>query len=142
MKALSIDRSTCMQDGICAEECPALVIAMDGGDGFPAPASGFERLCFDCGHCVAVCPTGAKSVATAGVDCSIALTYLELAAFSMGLGACWAGWFNFAANHHPPLTEALRLPEGHAVFGAMMLGHPRHGYQRIPPRKEPAIAWR
>jgi nitroreductase/NAD-dependent dihydropyrimidine dehydrogenase PreA subunit len=274
MKALSIDRSTCMQDGICAEECPALVIAMDGGDGFPAPASGFERLCFDCGHCVAVCPTGAMSltglrpeacapiradllpgpdgvehllrarrsirsfqdrpvgraalakligiashapsahnwqpvkwlvvedrgevrrlaglavdffrtvvhgnpvlaekldlaelvrhweaghdainrgaphlaiayspqaVATAGVDCSIALTYLELAAFSMGLGACWAGWFNFAANHHPPLTEALRLPEGHAVFGAMMLGHPRHGYQRIPPRKEPAIAWR
>jgi nitroreductase len=81
-------------------------------------------------------------MATAAVDCSIALTYLELAAFTMGLGACWAGWFNFAANHYAPLTEALGLPEGHAAFGAMMLGHPRHRYQRIPRRKQPDIVWR
>lgn len=62
MKTLSIDRTTCAQDGICAEECPALIIAADGGDGFPAPTAGFERLCFDCGHCVAVCPTASLSL--------------------------------------------------------------------------------
>jgi nitroreductase len=83
-----------------------------------------------------------QAVLTAPVDCSIALTYLELAAFAMGLGACWAGWFNFAANHYAPLTETLHLPEGHAAFGAMLLGHPRYAYQRIPPRKQPAVAWR
>jgi nitroreductase/NAD-dependent dihydropyrimidine dehydrogenase PreA subunit len=273
MKGLSIDRKKCAKDGICAKECPALIIAADGGDGFPAPTADFERLCFECGHCVAVCPNGAiavtglqpeacepvrrellpgpdavehllrarrsirsfrerpidratlakllaiaahaptahnwqevkwlivedrievrrlaglaveffraftqstpavaarldlpllieqwdagrdavnrdaphlaiayasQAVSSATADCAIALTYLELAAFSMGLGACWAGWFNFAANRYPPLTEALRLPEGHAAFGALMLGHPRHRYHRIPPRNPPSITW-
>jgi len=72
----------------------------------------------------------------------IALTYLELAAYAMGLGACWAGYFHFACGSYKPLQEALSLPEGHQVHGAMMLGYPRHRFSRIPMRNAPSIAWR
>lgn len=74
--------------------------------------------------------------------CTIALSYLELAATSMGLGGCWAGYFNAAAAGFPPLIEALALPECHQSYGAMMIGFPQYQYQRLPARKEPDITWR
>lgn len=73
--------------------------------------------------------------------CTIALTYLELAATGMGLGCCWAGYFQRAATTFPPLMEALSLPQGHQSFGAMMVGFPRFKYQRLPLRKPPKITW-
>lgn len=73
---------------------------------------------------------------------TIALAYLELAAPSFGLGACWAGYFNAAAALWPPMHKALMLPEDHASFGAMMIGYPKHTYHRLPLRKEPQILWR
>ncbi|MBW1842106.1 MAG: nitroreductase family protein [Deltaproteobacteria bacterium] len=74
--------------------------------------------------------------------CTIALTYLELAAASMGLGCCWAGYFNAAATTFPPMMEALSLPEGHHCFGAMMVGYPKFSYHRLPTRKPPSVTWR
>lgn len=74
--------------------------------------------------------------------CTIALTYLELAATSMGLGGCWAGYFNVAAASFPPLIKALALPEGHQSYGAMMVGYPQYRYWRLPERKTPEITWR
>jgi len=75
-------------------------------------------------------------------SCTIALTYLELAASALGLGACWAGYFNAAANFYPPLQQELALPEGHGTFGAMMVGHAKFAYHRIPLRNEARITWR
>jgi nitroreductase len=60
--------------------------------------------------------------------CIIALTYLELAVTSFGLGACWAGYFSAAANMGPPMKKALGLPEEHNSFGAMMVGYPKYKY--------------
>jgi nitroreductase/NAD-dependent dihydropyrimidine dehydrogenase PreA subunit len=74
--------------------------------------------------------------------CTIALTYLELAAPAMGLGCCWAGYFNAAATTFPPMKEALSLPKGHQCFGAMMVGYPGFKYHRLPTRKPPSISWR
>lgn len=74
--------------------------------------------------------------------CAIALTYLELAATTLGMGACWAGYFNAAAGVFPPMQEALALPSSHQAFGAMMVGYPQYRYQRLPPRNEPSITWR
>jgi len=74
--------------------------------------------------------------------CTIALTYLELAAPSMGLGGCWAGYFTAAATTFPPLQEALGLPEKHQTFGSMMLGYPKYSYHRLPPRRPPKVTWR
>jgi nitroreductase len=85
---------------------------------------------------------GPKQDRTAPTACTIALTYLELMAPAMGLGACWAGFFNAAAMFFPPLQKALDLPQGHMSFGAMMVGYPKVRYQRLPLRKEPPITWR
>lgn len=74
--------------------------------------------------------------------CTIALTYLELAATSMGLGCCWAGYFNVAATTYPPMQKALSLPKGHECFGSMMVGYPKFSYHRLPTRKPPPISWR
>lgn len=78
----------------------------------------------------------------APATCTIALTYLELAATGMELGGCWAGYFNAAASTFPPMREALGLPEGHLCYGAMMIGYPQFRYHRLPARKAPSITWR
>ena len=72
----------------------------------------------------------------------IALAYLELAAYSMGLGACWAGFLQMAVTFGPSVAEALQLPDGHRSLGAMMIGYPRHRFQRVPLRKQPEVIWR
>ena len=76
------------------------------------------------------------------VDCIIALTYLEVAAHAIGLGTCWAGILMGAANTHQPLIEALKLPDNHKAYGAMMLGYPKYRYFRIPTRQAVKVKWR
>lgn len=78
----------------------------------------------------------------APVAAATALAYLELAAPTFGLGACWAGYFNAAATSWPPMQKSLALPEDHITFGAMMVGYPKYKYHRLPLRKEPKIIWR
>ncbi|MBF0531115.1 MAG: nitroreductase family protein, partial [Deltaproteobacteria bacterium] len=73
---------------------------------------------------------------------TIALTWLELAAHSLGLGACWAGFVNAAATFYPPMLKALALPSGHQCLGVMMIGYPKYKYQRLPLRNVPRITWR
>ena len=85
---------------------------------------------------------GAKNDRIAPMNCVIALTYLELAAASMGMGCCWAGFLRSAAANYRPLVDALRLPEGHQCFGAMIVGYSKYRYQRIPTRKPAKITWR
>ncbi|MBU4565436.1 MAG: nitroreductase family protein [Desulfarculus sp.] len=268
-----VDREKCNKDKLCALDCPIGIITMDGPDGFPAPAEGFDQLCINCGHCVAVCPhealsqggitprqclpleapglgpeqlaqllkgrrsirrykeqpleqstiarlldmaryapsghnvqpvkwlvisgrdklmhlagivadwmrqvikedpelaesmhldhavaiwesgedrilRGAPHVVLAYAEaedlravapCILALGYIELAAYNLGLGACWAGYLNRAANNFPPMIKALGLPEGMASYGALMLGVPKYKFQRIPPRKPLEVTWR
>jgi nitroreductase/NAD-dependent dihydropyrimidine dehydrogenase PreA subunit len=83
-----------------------------------------------------------KDTRLAPTGCVIALTYLELAAAAMGMGCCWAGLFYRAVTSFPPMIDALKLPEGHECYGAMMLGYPKYSYHRIPLRKAPKITWR
>lgn len=274
MSLFEVDKEKCKRDGICVAECPFRLIEQRDELPVPTPVEGAEDLCIGCGHCVAVCPHGALSLAgmkpgdcppvrkdmalgieqvehfirsrrsirvyrdeeierdtigklidvahyaptgtnsqqvkwlvidsreavhslagiVAGflrylidandpvaakyplagmlsaweaghdlisrgapalvfthapkdyavgqVDSVIALTSLDLAAPSFGLGTCWAGFFMVAAAHWPPLQQALSLPEGNACFGAMMVGYPKYQYHRLPLRKEADITWR
>jgi len=75
------------------------------------------------------------------IDCVIAAATLELAASAFGLGACWAGIFMHAARDVPAIAEALSLPPGHHVHAALMLGHPKYPYPRIPPRRPLKLRW-
>lgn len=101
--------------------------------------AGYDIICRGApGLVIAYAP---KEYAAAPVDCTIALTFLDMAAPSFGFGACWAGFFMMAASYWPPLQQSLSLPEGHSSFGAMMVGYPKYKYQRLPLRKEADITW-
>lgn len=84
---------------------------------------------------------GSRDNPAAQSACTIALTYLDLAAPSLGLGTCWNGFFNAAAMQWEPLQQALGLEKRQVNFGAMMVGFPRFAYHRMPERKVPAIRW-
>jgi len=102
--------------------------------------NGIDRILRGAPHLVVA--HGPSALPASQPACIIALTYLELAANSFGLGGCWAGYFNTAANFHKPLQDALSLPEGHQCFGAMMVGYPRNRYHRLPLRNQAKIEWR
>ena len=57
MNLFNVNQETCNQDGICAAVCPASLIDFKKGE-YPTPIAGAEKLCIECWHCVAVCPTG------------------------------------------------------------------------------------
>ena len=69
------------------------------------------------------------------LDASIALTYIELSAHSLGVGACWAGFFTQAVAVYAPLREFLGLPQGSIVHGGQMLGYAKYNYPCLPWRK-------
>jgi len=100
---------------------------------------GQDRVCRSAPHVIVA--HAHKKNRAAPAACTIALTYLELAAFAFGLGACWGGYFNAAATNWAPMQEALRFPEDHVSFGAMMVGYPKFKYQRLPLRNEAKITW-
>ena len=62
MNPFNIDPQKCNKDGICVMACPTKVIQRKSSDDPPTPAPDFSDYCLLCGHCVAVCPTGAFSM--------------------------------------------------------------------------------
>jgi nitroreductase/NAD-dependent dihydropyrimidine dehydrogenase PreA subunit len=91
---------------------------------------------------VLVVTHASKENPIAVIDSATALAYLDLAANSMGLGTCWAGYVYIMANSFPAFKTLLALPEGHSTTGCMMLGYNKFKYYRIPKRREPKIVWR
>ncbi len=85
----------------------------------------------------------APAAAVGGMaDVSLALSYLELAAQTKGIGTCWAGIIHMGLQSWQPLIEAVGLPEGHVHQYAMMLGYAKPKYYRLPERKMPKIHWK
>ena len=76
------------------------------------------------------------------VDTTILLSYLELAAPALGLGACWAGLLKRALLNLPSLREIAGLSDGYPHYYPMMLGYPKYKYYRLPERKPPKITWK
>ena len=105
-----------------------------------AAARGEDRVLRNAPHLVVVYAPNDNRFAP--VASATALAYLELAAPSLGLGTCWAGYFAAAVKAFPPLAEALALPEGHEIHGAAMVGYPAVRYVKVPLRREPKIDWR
>lgn len=55
-----VNQQTCTKCGQCIADCPARIIAMEGGGPVIAPEK--EASCYKCQHCFAICPTGAISI--------------------------------------------------------------------------------
>lgn len=87
---------------------------------------------------VAVAPA---PVSVAMEDGVTAIAQAELAAPSLGLGSCWAGFFHLAAASSTEIKEYLAISENEKCVGAIMLGFPKYKYYRIPKRKQPCMIW-
>ena len=74
-------------------------------------------------------------------NCDIAVSYLELALPTLGLGACWAGFAMRAASASAEVRAAFGVPEGLTPFAGLMVGLPELKYQRVPARRELRVTW-
>jgi nitroreductase len=90
---------------------------------------------------VLVVASAPEATANGMVDVTLALSYFELAATTLGLGTCWAGLLEGALRSSSAAVEALGLPEGHPYHYPMMVGYPRKTYYRLPQRRTPKITW-
>lgn len=77
-----------------------------------------------------------KDAPSADSDCHIALSYFDLLAASMGLGALWSGLAKWALTVIiPDILGKLGIPETHQVGYMMVFGRPAVAYQRTVQRK-------
>ena len=74
-------------------------------------------------------------------DSVIAMTHVDLIAPSFGLGTCWAGFVQIAADASPEVARALCLPGGHTSRCAMLIGYPKYRFSRIPKRDALKVTW-
>jgi nitroreductase/NAD-dependent dihydropyrimidine dehydrogenase PreA subunit len=75
------------------------------------------------------------------IDLTIALSYLDLMAPAMGLGACWAGLLQGAFLGAPSIKAAGGMPDDHPHHYPMMVGYPGAKYFRLPERRAPKIVF-
>jgi nitroreductase/NAD-dependent dihydropyrimidine dehydrogenase PreA subunit len=102
--------------------------------------SGRDVICRNAPHLIIA--HGPEQQPSASHPAAIAITYLELAAASLGVGTCWAGFVFFGAAVSPKLHESLGLPNGQRCAGAVLVGWPALRHLRIPARRTPTISWR
>ena len=57
MYTITIDRSRCKKDGLCASVCPKGIFVQREKRTIPELVD--KERCIECGHCVAICPHGA-----------------------------------------------------------------------------------
>ena len=90
---------------------------------------------------VLIVASAPKESAFGLVDLTLALSYLDLLAPTMGLGTCWAGLLQGALLSSPPLKEKVGIPKEHPHHYPMMLGYPAVKHHRLPERKPPKITF-
>ncbi len=62
MLPMIIDHDKCKADGICVAVCPRKLIKFFDEESKPRPIPEAAELCFNCGHCLTVCPAGAITI--------------------------------------------------------------------------------
>ncbi|HBG07800.1 MAG: nitroreductase [Geobacteraceae bacterium GWC2_58_44] len=88
-----------------------------------------------------VCADPAESGVENGIeyyiaDTAIAFEHICLAAFSLGLGTCWMGWYDEAA-----IKNVLGIPAGIRVVGVTPLGYPDQEPKQRPRKDLTEIAY-
>ncbi|MEG0323519.1 MAG: nitroreductase family protein, partial [Raoultibacter sp.] len=62
LKMVEIQEAVCIGCGKCADDCVANNILIEAGKAH------IQKICFCCGHCVAICPTAAVSIPSYDMD--------------------------------------------------------------------------
>ncbi len=61
MLTISVDDNKCLKDGLCEKICPMGLIQCSDSEPFVRAIPDFHHWCIGCGHCLAICPSGALS---------------------------------------------------------------------------------
>lgn len=69
----------------------------------------------------------------------LASSYMELMAYSLGLGVLYSGFFVAAAKFNKKLSAILEQEKGGKLVTCLVIGYPAVDYERIPPRKEAKV---
>ncbi|MCP4452786.1 MAG: 4Fe-4S dicluster domain-containing protein, partial [Planctomycetes bacterium] len=84
---------------------------------------------------------GVKANDQVHANCAIAARNMEIMAESMGLGTCWVGFLTAAAHMSKTIGAYLSLPKNRNIYGALMVGHPKHTYKKRIPRTSREVRW-
>jgi nitroreductase len=83
------------------------------------------------------------------IGCAMACENIMIAAVSLGLGSCYAG-FGAMVSHNPDVVKILELKEGERIYGPILLGYPKVNPSESqvstfaelrPKKKEPMVKW-
>jgi nitroreductase/NAD-dependent dihydropyrimidine dehydrogenase PreA subunit len=74
-------------------------------------------------------------------NCVLAAHSMALTALTMGLGTCYIGLFEIAANNHPLVEEELNLPTGNKVYSVLILGYPKYNFIKTVYRNPINVIW-
>jgi nitroreductase/NAD-dependent dihydropyrimidine dehydrogenase PreA subunit len=94
-------------------------------------------------HAPAVIVVHAESWDTCSAfNCAVALYNCSLMAHALGVGCCFNGFLQGAANNNRRIKKWLGIPRDHRCFGAMTLGYQEVRYQRLVERDAANVTWR
>ena len=82
MQQILIDKEKCIGCGLCAKDCVDAAITIEGGKAV------VHKGCLECGHCFAVCPTGAVDMPgydTSACSETVPLSEIDSARFLQGI---------------------------------------------------------
>lgn len=85
---------------------------------------------------------GLKDDPMVAQSCVISATYLELAAFGFGFGACWAGYVMMAINMSEEARKFIGISSRAQAGAVIMIGYAKYRYSRIPLRNPAQIKWK
>jgi hypothetical protein len=75
-------------------------------------------------------------------NCALALYNCSLMAHALGVGCCFNGYLQGAANNSRRIKKWLGIPHDHRCFGAMTLGYQGVRYRRLVKRDSAKVVWR
>jgi len=78
-------------------------------------------------------------------NAQFSLTFMALIAPTLGIGTCWAGYLERLACdpvYQQPFLDALDVPEGKVIRGALMVGVPDVPYRRLVARDALDVTFR
>jgi nitroreductase len=78
-----------------------------------------------------------KKYGMADADANIWATYTSIYASTMGLGSCFNGFIVMAMKRNKSMRKEFRLPAGHQVYAALLIGHPEVKYSNEAGRTQP-----
>ena len=69
------------------------------------------------------------------LDAGIAGHQLNLAAETLGLGACWIGFHSALSKRFSSIRKSSKVPKNHNVVGTLALGYPKENFKKYCVRK-------